>query len=241
MPQYRTELESPWHRAQRRSSRYGRQRLHWLKCHHTTTCSEMTPWASHRKTWIKTFPFLISHNRCCTPHIYIYICIYTYVYIHSMLLQAPLSPTPFARPTVCLAKGEWTHSCLAVRWRQIQFYWIWLLLADCLFIFPLQPFCFLWIDCTENWAHAVINMTEYSPFPHENAVRAVLQFHTVTFVMFKRWTALVDTDLHHMLSRTRTLSFDVCREYTSTTIFSLKWQNFPPCQLTAYAPLSLIL
>lgn len=96
------------------------------------------------------------------------------------------------------------------------------------FILPLQSLCFLWIHCTENWAHSVINITEYSTFPHENAVCAVLQFHTVTFVAFKQWTALVDTNLHHVLSCTRKFSFDLCREYISTKYFSLNWQNFPP-------------
>lgn len=194
----------------------------------------MTPWTLHRKTCIKSLSFLVSHNRSFISHIYIYV--YPYVYIHGVLVQAPLSPTPFARPIACLAEGEWTHLRLGVHWRQTQFYRIWLLLADCLFVFPLQTFCFPWIDCTENGAHAVINMTEYITFPHENAVRAVLQFHMVTFVIFKRWTALVDTDLHHVLSCTGTLPFGVCRDYTSTKIFSLKWQNFPPCQLTLHPP-----
>lgn len=158
------------------------------------------------------------------------------MWIHRVLLQAPLGPAPSAQPVLCPAKEAQTHLILTAHWRQIQFYWIWLLLADCLFIFPLQSLCFLWIDCTENWAHRVINITEYSTFPHENAVCAVLQLHTVAFVTFKQGTALVDTNLHHALFCTRKLSFDLCRECISTKYFSLNWRNFPPCQLTPHPP-----
>lgn len=167
------ELESPWLREGGAAGRAHSGITQWptLRQHpeHCTEKLQFSPFLSYFFT--TGVVFLI--------YICVYIYVYTCMYTSPGLLQASLSPAPSAQPMACLAKGEGTHLCPTVHWRQTQLGQSWLLLADWLlyFLLYLQPLCLPWVNCTENWAHAVINRTEHSTFPQENAAPAGLQFH----------------------------------------------------------------